>query len=723
MEVCDVYGTIWRYDKQLNSWINIGTIGDSSVVTDTQDGLVSPPIFTRLSAISSEIQNGLKFDFLKIYPHLSGYYYLFQSSNHTITLEPESAHDLRMEVSRPRLLALLSQLKCPGEQGLVGEQGDTGAPGSPGEPEKKYPASISGSRMSIDVAVDDSLGTPISLRLFASYSSTPSVVIKIVGSEFEVISSSIVIDVDSTFLEYVDGQLSGQIVSQQWSTFTWHYKALQMGKKGPVGEDGHNFISVVSDNIVDDNLRSSAAIILLRHGDGIDVINYLSANLFKTNCVSKLAVSHICATTTISLTDSYAALQISTDNCKSITRYIFKPVVIEIPNLVLSEWTPTSTCLRQRHLAASRLMWPDYTKVDSGMLPWQKANKSMAEDPGYPWSIVEESDPGQLCCQEDFFFCSNVNDVTGACPVTLVDSIQTPPASTFGCDCDCPISFLLEGGYEFEDVKAIAIGDISSQAAVCSLNGGLHEYNAIINVSTVTPVLIAVTWKLEYDDICDDARTIYQSQNSTIPGFTFDPRVAVSQSNCPIGWAVTDKSIASTTLERQACDSRQSLSNIGFITYYFKGTSGTIAISAEINTLRLNCCLGYKITVSSTVLDPATTTVGNTCSAEITLSQSPSPSPSISPSASLSPSVSLSPSASLSLSPSFSPSASLSLSPSLSPSASESPSLSLSLSPSVSESPSLSPSPSPSVSESPSLSPSPSPSVSESPSLTPSLSS
>ncbi|MFA5767165.1 MAG: hypothetical protein WC919_04535, partial [Candidatus Paceibacterota bacterium] len=150
MEVCDVYGSIWRYDRQLNSWMNVGTIGDSPVVTDAQDGLVSPSIFTRLSTISSEIQNGLKFDFLKIYPHLSGYYYLFQSSNHTITFEPESARDLRIEVSRPRLLALLSQLKCPGEQGLVGEQGDTGTPGSIGEQEKKYPAAISGSRMSID---------------------------------------------------------------------------------------------------------------------------------------------------------------------------------------------------------------------------------------------------------------------------------------------------------------------------------------------------------------------------------------------------------------------------------------------------------------------------------------------------------------------------------------------------------------------------------------------
>jgi hypothetical protein len=709
MEVADPYGSIWRYDSQLNAWVEIGTIGNSSVVTETKDGLMSPAIFSRVNAISDQVQNGLAFDYLKIYPYLSSYYYLFQSTNNTITFEPESSHDLRIEISRPRLLSLLSQLKCPGEQGPMGDQGDVGIKGTPGEPETKYAATIVDNILSIDVSVDNSLGTPISLRLFAGQSSIPSVIIKVVDSEYEIVQSSIEINLESTYFDYYEGQLTGQISSSSFESSSWFFKALQMGKKGPDGAIGHNFLQVISDEIGDETLVSNTAVILLRQGDGIGVLNYLIAELFKTNCVSQLAVSHLCSTTTTSLADAFAALQVTTDSCKNITRYDIKPVVAEIPDLVFSEWTPTTTCLRQHHFTATRLSWMDHTKVGSDMVPWQRANEPVAGDPGYPWSIVEESDPGQMCCQEDFFFCSNVNDVTGACPVAVVSGIQTPEASVFDCNCDCPISFLLEGGYEFEDVRVVNDGDYSSQIAVCSINGGLHEYNITINVSTTALMLITVTWKVEYDSICNEARELYLSQNTTIPCSpivlgTFDgsqsiwdlsqfqgqvvgfangfwrmiaidaqysheypwygagcikngilidlpanwkspfsytdvgdiqlqvgcldegmtqiiwPGTAatptpvytcqtadvvdgpglIAQENCPISWLITDKSTQTEYLSRQKSDTSKSLSSIGDLSFSFEGTSGAITVSANINTARLNCCLGYRVTVSVT---------------------------------------------------------------------------------------------------------------------------
>ena len=721
MEVLDAYGSIWRYDSQTNSWIYIGKLGDSPIVSGTKDGLVSPDIFTRISTISAEVQNGLNFDFLKIYPHLAGYYYLFQSSNHTITFKPESAHSLRIEVSRPRLLSLLSQLKCPGERGLAGVQGDSGVDGIPGAPETKYAATINNSRMLIDVPVDNSLGTPILLRVFAGNSTTATIIIKIIGSEFEIQQSQIIIDQALTFFDYSGGRLNGQITSAQWGSATWYYKALQMGRKGPTGGGGYEFLDITSDTINDAVLVSNMAVILLRQGDSIGSIYYLAAALFKTNCVSKLAISHLCSTTTISLTDSYAALQTTTDSCKSITRFSLQPVVAEIPNLIFSEWTPTNTCQRQRHFVSSRLSWPDFTQVGSSMVPWQQANNDTAADPGYPWSIIEESEPGQLCCQEDFFFCSNVNDVTGACPVNIVGGLLTPPTPAFGCDCDCPISFLLEGGYEFEDINITGITNISSQVAVCSINGGSHEYNITVNVDVPTrlPITISVIWKLEYDAICDDARALYSSQSNTIPGFAFDPRIAVSQANCPLSWSATDRSTQTPTLSLQHCDNHQTLTAIGTIPFYFIGSLGTINVNAVINTLLLNCCLGYRLTVS--VAASLTTTAPTASCAELAEivslpSLSPSLSSWVSPSTNLS---SLSPSLSSWVSPSLSPSPSQSL---LSPSLSQSPSPSQSLlSPSLSPSPSqslLSPSPSPSPSLS--LSPSPSQSMSPSPSPSPS---
>ena len=79
LEVCDAYGSIWKYDLQTNSWVNIGAVGDSPIVTESKDGLVSPVIYTRINAISQAVRDGLSFDFLKIYPYVHGYYYLFQS--------------------------------------------------------------------------------------------------------------------------------------------------------------------------------------------------------------------------------------------------------------------------------------------------------------------------------------------------------------------------------------------------------------------------------------------------------------------------------------------------------------------------------------------------------------------------------------------------------------------------------------------------------------------
>ena len=698
LEVCDAYGSIWKYDSQTNSWTNVGTINTSPIVTTSSDGLVSPDIFTRINAISTAVQDGLVFDPLKIYPHLAGYYYFFQSSNHTITFEPESASDLRIEVNRAKLLALLSQLKCPGDQGLIGLRGDAGADGSPGTPETSHNVLIENSRLVVDVPVNNSLGTPLSLRVFSNNAASPTATIIITGSEFVVQQSTIAIDLSATFFDYSGGQLVGQITSSQWGSASWSYKVSQMGRKGPTGGKGNYFIEVVSDSIADTNLVSNRAIILLRQGDNSRSINYFDDVLFNSNCVSKLAISHICSTTTTSLSNSFAALQVTTDSCKNITRYTVQPVTDTIPKLVFAEWTPTGTCLRQRHYAASKLSWPDFTRVGSDMMPWQKANLDVAADPSYPWSIIEESTPGEMCCQEDFFFCSNVNDITGACPVTIVTPPQTPSSQAFGCDCDCPISFLLEGGYEFEDTTIRGAGDQTSQVAVCSVNGGLHEYSAAVNVSTNSAIIVTVTWKLEYDSICDDARALYQSQINTIPGFKADPREAVSQKNCPIAWTIIDETIPTPSLARQICSSPQVLPTTGTMSYRFKCSSGTIITSAQINTNRLDCCLGYKLSVLVTA-NSLTSATDIVCAELDTLSPSPSPSLSISPSLSVSPS----PSSSLSPSPSpsLSPSTQLSVSPSLSPSQSV-----LSLSPSLSQSQySLSPSPSQSqYSLSPSLS-------------------
>ena len=365
--VIDGDGEQWQYSTKLNTWSRIGTYISVPVVTETVDGLVSPDIFSRVSAISKEVQNGLNFNFLKIYPHTAGYYYLFQSSNHTIIFEPESANDLRIEVSRPRLLSLLSQLKCPGDRGVAGIQGVTGIAGTPGQPEVKYAATMDGIALIIDATATSTIDTPISLRIFKNNSTKSSLTIlqPINDDHFIVVYSDVVLSADS-FLNYdrVTSNLSGRLISDGWAGNNWYYKANETGRKGPQGVNGSGFFEIVENNFVDDTVEAIKAVVSLRYSGLKSSVYYFADTLFLNNCVSKLALLHACVTTNITAVSkisdlSLAAVQSTTNICKNIARFQFIEKQLIAPTLEFVEWTPIEACWTQ-HMA-NQFGWKDFT--------------------------------------------------------------------------------------------------------------------------------------------------------------------------------------------------------------------------------------------------------------------------------------------------------------------------------------------------------------------------
>jgi hypothetical protein len=595
--VIDGDGSKWQYNSKLNIWSRIGVFDAVPVVTETSDGLMPPAVFARLNAITTQVKNGLNFDYLKIYPHTSGYYYLFQSTNHTITFEPESESDLRIEVNRSRLLALLAQLRCPGAQGITGPQGATGINGAAGADEHRYAAKIDSTSLIVDAIVLSTIGTPISFRLFKGNSNKSSLTIlqSINGDQYTIEHADFDISSDS-FLNYdrATSRLSGVLISN-WSG-RWYYKASEIGRTGMQGPDGSGFFTVVKNDLIDSTVAATKAIISLRYNSLKSNIYYYSDTLFKKSCVSKLAILRNCVLSNVStisnISDlSFAAVQATINTCKNITRYQYKEdtkIATTAPTLQFAEWTPVGACWTQH--TYNQFDWESYTQ--SSVVKWRQANSSKNVDSRYPWTIIEPQYPGQRCCQEDFFFCSNVNDVTGSCPVLVVEPIVVSEPGGGGggrarqcCPCDCPSH--LDTSIEIDLTP-----DLTIKKCIpfdCVANGSVRYYDTTVNIpkTTTDTVKVTITFSSKFNTICDEAKLI-NKYTCRYP------------STCNVLWSVkcSDSGVIGGLQH----------STIGSdISFTYSGQSDvSLLFMMVINTTGVNCCLGY--TISPCVGAPTTTT-------------------------------------------------------------------------------------------------------------------
>ena len=610
-DVMDQDGGIWQFSNSTNTWNYVGTIGSSGLANEEQSGLVDPNSFNRLQTLKATIGS---INNLKIYPGLDSYYYFLKSGNHTVKFSPESNQDLRIEVNRQRLLTLLSQIRCPGQRGPIGPIGPTGATGQPGPNEILYDVIPNGMAIDISVPIISTIGTPLSFRLFMNTIPILTIIVNLDGTYAVTIQNldvGVEIDTTRTYFDITGDQLTAEVVAlANWPEGNWQFKIGQLGRKGLSGANGSSLFRVVSDSITDPALRATEAIITLRTGDENGVLYQFKSALFSANCVSRLAISNICQ---ISDIDCLATAKMMVGPCKPVGRYCFSddPVV---PLLNLPSWTPSDSCVSQRLWSSVQFRWTDFTSVG---YPWQQANNPSNVDSIYPWPLAQTKDPGQRNCQEDFFYCQNVND-SPCNVVSEAGPLAANLANNDGiCYCDCPIELLLP--YLFNDILVGDEGVIVNnyQAAVCTLRGIIDEYNANVFVDCDADHTLIVAVSVEYDDLCGGVPSPSPSpapSASPIPSIAPSPspvfireaikkaevvipnfRLAAIEQSDNFEWRLTDTSpIGNLQRVNQVV---QEGNNGNTLSLIYTGSKGAISLQIAVNMLRVSPCKAYRVSI------------------------------------------------------------------------------------------------------------------------------
>lgn len=103
-QVVDQNDNQYEYNSELNEWVFMGQIASPDVVTEDEDGLVSPDIFRKLILIQDLMKRGIDFSRFKLdSPVENPYYYLFHSSDDLIRFTPEKNNE-------PKELKLISSI-------------------------------------------------------------------------------------------------------------------------------------------------------------------------------------------------------------------------------------------------------------------------------------------------------------------------------------------------------------------------------------------------------------------------------------------------------------------------------------------------------------------------------------------------------------------------------------------------------------------------------------
>ena len=155
--ICDKYGNKFKYDKSTNSWITQGYLPNVAIVSETNNGLITPDILTKLNKVRQVLGTNPSQLPLKINPGTDAYWYYFKSSDKCIRFKVEGESDLRIEVDSGRLYRLLANSHCRGNKGKRGKTGKKGPSGVPGPSENLYNPTI------IDKKLNFAIYTPTPL--------------------------------------------------------------------------------------------------------------------------------------------------------------------------------------------------------------------------------------------------------------------------------------------------------------------------------------------------------------------------------------------------------------------------------------------------------------------------------------------------------------------------------------------------------------------------------
>ena len=193
----------------------------------------------------------------------------------------------------------------------------------------------------------------------------------------------------------------------------WCIKSLQKGPDGINGKPGECKMKIVECIIDDTNILATCPIINTRLDCDLDIIYTVCADLLDEVCVDKVNLlpnSETLANSTV-FKSSFAAVQMTLEECKYVHRYKVILDEDEIPELNLEHWDPQPGCFTKRHFDRHKFNWvpgSDIPACDS-VATWFGPGSVR---PGkYPGEIHLPSEPADdECCQDNWFYCPNVQD-------------------------------------------------------------------------------------------------------------------------------------------------------------------------------------------------------------------------------------------------------------------------------------------------------------------------
>lgn len=211
------------------------------------------------------------------------------------------------------------------------------------------------------------------------------------------------------------------LAGNRWADFSdeWCVKSRQKGPDGVKGDSGQPYLRLVECTLDDTNLTAVCPIVNVRLDCDLDVIYTLCTDLLEEACVGliRLLPSSDVLSDTSALKSVFAAAEMTLDECKRVDRFQIRLESDEVPELELVHWDPQPGCLTRRNYDRHEFNWMPLTDVPACESGATWFGPSAVRPGQYPWEIVfapePESDP---CCQDDFFWCPNVQDAPLYCP-------------------------------------------------------------------------------------------------------------------------------------------------------------------------------------------------------------------------------------------------------------------------------------------------------------------
>lgn len=198
-------------------------------------------------------------------------------------------------------------------------------------------------------------------------------------------------------------------------------RSRQRGPDGEKGDPGYRTIKLDFTTIDSTNIEATSPIINVRYDRTKSTLYTANSNLLAEPTVDKvlLLADSSGLTSDNALKSIFAAAQMVIQDDKYVYRYIPELEDTKVPELVLAQWEPLPGCRTKRHYDRHKFNWVPET--DDGSCTtghvWYGANNTRKSV--YPWTIVQsKTPPNDTCCQEDFFYCPNIQDVP--CPGTTL---------------------------------------------------------------------------------------------------------------------------------------------------------------------------------------------------------------------------------------------------------------------------------------------------------------